>query len=971
MKKLCLLAAVIVAAYLAKAQTAELVADIYTGGTEYYGSSPYSFVNFQSKVFFIGGDNCPGGDQIYYLDASGTPVAVHGNYHMPSELCVFNSKLYFIARDITSNVSMLWEYNGINSPSVTYDFSNGSGFSPSIGGLQALNGMLYLSAETETYGSEPWKYDGINPPVMIGDINPGTNSSYCRAYTEFNGNIYFIGSSSANGTELWCYDNTNPPFLPFEINAGSVSSVHGNYIIEFGNKLYFSGSNSSTESELFAYDGINTPVMIHDLNPGIFGSYPDTYFIFNNQLYFSARDAQASVYKYSGTGLPQYVFSYNANQNNVWYKIPPVMGDSVFFFRKEDAVTGGELWKCNLSDQIELVHDTWPGSDGDNAFDIAVIGDTLYYSADDGVHGQELWKYSAANGFVMTDVCNMNESSYPDEFVVFDNVLFFIADDVNGRRLWRYEINGIPEMVPGCDSLDCERVVIFNNALYLSAGSPYYGYELFKYDGINPISLVSDIYPSGSSNVSHFIEYDNMLYFRAFTDGEGYELWKYDGTNPPVIATSYAGVNGYNPSSLCIYNNLLYFSGYTPATGTELFSFDWVNPPVLVADFSPAFSSVPQYLTVYDGKLYMSVKDNNSDKTTDFGRELWVYDGINAPGIVFDINTGPDDSSPKDLYVYNNKLIFNATNSYGNKELYSYDGINPPVMIDINPGTSGSDPRAFVNVNNKIFFRAKTDMTGSEIFVMDTSFSPQLYVDVITGTAGSDPDYMTYFNDYLFFSALDLQFGYEPHRVCLPLESDFNHSACFYFDFNGQHYTQSGLYEIITTATNGCDSTIFLNLTIIEVDTNVVQGSEILTASATGATYTWVDCNNGFSEIPGETGQSFSPYITGSYAVVVSQNGCSDTSGCHYVIVSGIKLAEENQFNVFPNPTDNILNVTLPVESDETIITIRSIQGRNIYTTGNFSGKGIAISVADYEAGTYIIEINNSNGKSRSLFIKN
>jgi hypothetical protein len=63
-----------------------------------------------------------------------------------------------------------------------------------------------------------------------------------------------------------------------------------------------------------------------------------------------------------------------------------------------------------------------------------------------------------------------------------------------------------------------------------------------------------------------------------------------------------------------------------------------------------------------------------------------------------------------------------------------------------------------------------------------------------------------------------------------------------------------------------------------------------ISANQTGATYRWLNCNSGYAFIPGETAQTFTPTINGSYAVEVTLNSCSDTSAC--VLFSSVSIRE-------------------------------------------------------------------------------
>jgi hypothetical protein len=71
-----------------------------------------------------------------------------------------------------------------------------------------------------------------------------------------------------------------------------------------------------------------------------------------------------------------------------------------------------------------------------------------------------------------------------------------------------------------------------------------------------------------------------------------------------------------------------------------------------------------------------------------------------------------------------------------------------------------------------------------------------------------------------------------------------------------------------------------------------------------GATYQWLDCTNNFALIVGETSQSFTATSNGNFAVIVTENNCTDTSSC--INITGIGINEMmGSFNITisPNPS--------------------------------------------------------------------
>jgi len=174
---------------------------------------------------------------------------------------------------------------------------------------------------------------------------------------------------------------------------------------------------------------------------------------------------------------------------------------------------------------------------------------------------------------------------------------------------------------------------------------------------------------------------------------------------------------------------------------------------------------------------------------------------------------------------------------------------------------------------------------------------------------------------------------------------------------NGQTYTASGIYTDTIPNTAGCDSVMTLNLTINIVDTSVTASADSLTANAAGATYQWLNCNNNYVPIAGATNQTFTPPITGVFAVAVSENGCTDTSSCYYVIITGINGNSQNgNFSVYPNPTSGLFTIEL-AGGKNTSYQITDIIGK-VILKGTLKNKRTTLDLSAYEAGVYILKIN-------------
>jgi hypothetical protein len=135
----------------------------------------------------------------------------------------------------------------------------------------------------------------------------------------------------------------------------------------------------------------------------------------------------------------------------------------------------------------------------------------------------------------------------------------------------------------------------------------------------------------------------------------------------------------------------------------------------------------------------------------------------------------------------------------------------------------------------------------------------------------------------------------------------------------------------LQTVETSCDSIIITTINVNTVNTTVNQNLATLTAEATGVEYQWVNCDNEFIEIDGETNQMFVATINGSYAVEITDGDCSAISDCFDVTTI---LIEDSKFKssitAFPNPTNGLVNIDLGNSHNEISAIITDAQGRVI-----------------------------------------
>lgn len=177
-------------------------------------------------------------------------------------------------------------------------------------------------------------------------------------------------------------------------------------------------------------------------------------------------------------------------------------------------------------------------------------------------------------------------------------------------------------------------------------------------------------------------------------------------------------------------------------------------------------------------------------------------------------------------------------------------------------------------------------------------------------------------------------------------------------------------YVDTLTGQSGCDSLIFINLTVIP-DLSVIRVGDTLLAQPqnTAATvlYQWLDCTNGFQPIAGAISREFTIPDTGSYAVQITRGGCVDTSAC--VDVNSIDLQEnrlQRLAKAYPNPSSGLVKVELGFTTPELHYELRSVDGKLLR-------KGLEKGVHEMnlnlpeQKGVYVLKLTTKNGETTQI----
>lgn len=154
------------------------------------------------------------------------------------------------------------------------------------------------------------------------------------------------------------------------------------------------------------------------------------------------------------------------------------------------------------------------------------------------------------------------------------------------------------------------------------------------------------------------------------------------------------------------------------------------------------------------------------------------------------------------------------------------------------------------------------------------------------------------------------------------------------------------------------------------IDTSLSQNGIQLTANdSTADSYQWFDCNNNLNLV-GDTSRTFTALSNGIYAVIMTKNGCVDTSSCIPIIGVGLDdYTKMKAFQILQNPTKD--NFYLINKKGANIhVYLRNIRGQLIESKQNTSENQLLFNISEYDSGLYLLSIQEEGAMHSFKIIK-
>jgi ELWxxDGT repeat protein len=342
-------------------------------------------------------------------------VAENDNGEGPWQLTASGSLLFFVANDGVHGLE-LWKSDGTTEgtqmvedivPGVDGIYPRQNmpmGYLPF--NLTDVNGTLFFQAEDLAHGAELWKSDGTAEGTqLVRDLVPGNMSAEYYYLTDLNGTLLFVARTGQLAYGLWRSDGTgegtqlvrdfsyaeplgpSPPVRYYPPISG---------LTVVNNLVYFQvgGSGEGNEAGLWRSDG--TPEGTFRLTDAA-GAFVE----FNDRLYFMVPSGEGTTAIWQSDGTPEgTVPLFDVNAGDIGMLTPA--GGLLFFMSDYQSGRPSHLWRTDGTADGTRVNKVFAaGIAASDPGTVLEAGDMLFFAADDGTFGTELWKSDGTDTGVM------------------------------------------------------------------------------------------------------------------------------------------------------------------------------------------------------------------------------------------------------------------------------------------------------------------------------------------------------------------------------------------------------------------------------------------------------------------------------------------------------------------------------------------------------------------------------------------
>ena len=474
-----------------------------------------------------------------------------------------------------------------------------------------VGNTLLFAANDPATGRELWKTDGtVEGTQLVKDIRPGAESSLGlpSEFAVMQERLYFLTDGARGDVQLWKSDGTEAgTVLVKHIGSGSAARIlvgkdllyfydysantlwrsdgtgDGTFVLQHGlrslrepvvsgNTLFF-----ESDDELWASDGTAEGTRSLDIRPGGGPSYPSHLIDIDGTLYFSTRIHPGDqIWKSDGTlvGTTR-VATLSARVEGVMQH-----NGQLYFEVYDDQTQGLELWKSDGTSSgtvmVRVIRPPNVSSQWSFLEFAGSLNDTLFFTADDGIHGRELWRTdgTAEGTSLVKDIGPGIESGIVSEFKGFvvpldskgavlatedgDRFVFVADDGATGKELWASDgtsdgTQPVADLSGDAEAAGPQLLTAFRNKLLLVADQGD-GFGLWQTNGLSTgtVRVTSlrlptlDAAPGCDGGEYPSVSIGPAVFFHVRRGSLcPNEFWKSDGTVEGTRLIADTGASGY------------------------------------------------------------------------------------------------------------------------------------------------------------------------------------------------------------------------------------------------------------------------------------------------------------------------------------------------------------------------------------------------------------------------------------------
>ena len=388
--------------------------------------------NTNNQFFFVVGDNSETGWELYVTDGRPDSIRLVRDINPfgdanPANLVLMNGVYYFTATD-GLNGEELWRTDGTSEGTwLVKDINVGIGAGSNPSQLTVAGNSLYFTADDGSTGNELWVSNGMEAGTRVVDIHEGSEGSYPHDLTVLEGSLAFLARETfpfSESVELWKIDEG-------QVSATKVVEGMLYNLMVAGNTLYFLEFQRSSEDVLWKSNGSFAGTVRVDtvgLNISDLTSVQDG-------LYFFTEETQWGLWTSvnSASGISQ-VRTFDGRPS----QLTATENGGMYFFMNasfDPALWGSDGSESNTSQVLST------GSIGGFVRNLTLVGSTPYFVYYSEFQYPEVWKYEASNSIPLASFpvdALGTEGRSPHDLISIGNSLYFIADNgIAGAELWK------------------------------------------------------------------------------------------------------------------------------------------------------------------------------------------------------------------------------------------------------------------------------------------------------------------------------------------------------------------------------------------------------------------------------------------------------------------------------------------------------------------------------------------------------